>query len=390
MMKKRFYTFALFIGFLTAHLTLQAQDNWKDKVGKGITLLGKDSTFSLKLGMRLQTMYEGSGSLDGGKWQSGMSIRRFRLKFGGFVYHPSLTYKIQFALASSNFVAEDPLRPDYIPGPIADAYLQWQFHKNWSIRVGQQKLPGNRENNISSQKLEFAGRSELNNLFRIDRDMGIQLHYNSDFMHLATALSMGEGRNVYFDNQGGYNYTARAEFYPLGQFEDKGHTYEPDFAREITPKLLIGATYDFNEQASRSKGQSGDFLEEQRDLTTWFVDMLMKYQGFSTSVTWAQKNTPNTPAIWDENGEFVTAFTTGSAFNWQGSYLFKNHFAISGRFTHIRPDSETFEQDYEKYTLGLGKFFFGYNLKLQSDISLLQYAEGDDFMEVKCQLEFAF
>ena len=54
-------------------------------------------------------------------------------------------------------------------------FIQYNFYKNLSIKLGQGKLPGNRERVISSGNLQFVDRSRLNSRFNIDRDFGAQL-----------------------------------------------------------------------------------------------------------------------------------------------------------------------------------------------------------------------
>ena len=46
------------------------------------------------------------------------------------------------------------LEIDIIGAQILDAYLKWNFYKNFEIWAGQTKLRGNRERVISSQNLQ--------------------------------------------------------------------------------------------------------------------------------------------------------------------------------------------------------------------------------------------
>ena len=78
-----------------------------------------------------------------------MMIRRSRLKFKGFAYHPNLTYKLELGFSNrdisggSNYTSNSPRI-------IIDASVRWKFNKNLWIQFGQAKLPGNIERIISS------------------------------------------------------------------------------------------------------------------------------------------------------------------------------------------------------------------------------------------------
>lgn len=256
--------------------------------------------------------------------------------------------------------------------------------------VGQTKLPGNRERVISSQALQFVDRSNLNSRFNIDRDAGIQLHYEKDKFNFISSVTMGEGRNIITNNSGGYDYTFRVEYLPFGAFTDGGDYFSADLKREPRPKLSLGVTYDFNNRAMRERGQLGDFLTAQRDLETLFLDAHFKYNGFSSLLEYASKKSLGGSAIFDGGGNFIGAFYTGEAVNWQVGYLFMNNIEIAGRYTQVTPEAITLNRDNTQYTLGISKYFVGHNLKIQSDISLIHEKSLDDVLMARIQVELAF
>ena len=130
----------------------------------------------------------------------------------------------------------------------------WNFAPDWELWVGQTKLPGNIERVVSSGNLQFVDRSILNSRFNIDRDVGLQLRHKDKLgknfvIREKIALSQGEGRNVTEGNQGGLQYTGRIELLPFGEFTSKGDYSSSDLKREPTPKLMVSATYDHNNNA---------------------------------------------------------------------------------------------------------------------------------------------
>ncbi|WP_237586613.1 porin [Pontibacter russatus] len=363
------------------------------RLGKGVQVMAADSSFSMRFGTRFQTLYEGSvSSGPGATWEDRFLIRRARLKFEGFVFSPKLEYKIELGLSNSDIGSDTPEQTDNADNVILDAVAKWNFAPNWELWVGQTKLPGNRERIVSSQKMQFVDRSLLNSRFNIDRDAGLQLHHahyiGGMLVREAGAISMGEGRDITVDNAGGYDYTARVEVLPFGEFEGEGEYVGTDLAREETPKLAVAAAYDFNDDASRARGQLGSFLSGTRDLRTLFLDAMFKYRGFSAMAEYASKKAPDGPVVaFGQDGDVDETFVTGNAFNIQGGYLFKTNWEVAGRYTTYNPTQVTGLREQDQYTLGLSKYIVGHTLKVQSDVSLIQEEGREEAYQFRMQLE---
>ena len=208
----------------------------------------------------------------------------------------------------------------------------------------------------------------------------------------AFSISYGEGRKFSGNDDGsGYDYTGRVELLPFGKFSAKGDYFSADLKREAQPKLAFGLTYDYNDDALKSRGQLGSTLSESRDLSSVFVDMMYKYQGWSVMAEYANKRVANgSAAIFDTEGDLMESFYTGTAVNAQVGYLFQNNWEVSGRFTDINPEKITENNDLRQYTVGLSRYIVGHNLKVQSDVSLLQEQSKNDKYIVRLQLELAF
>lgn len=409
-MTKRF-TLILFI-CLTSVLAIQAQTQAPDvslKFGKGLRVTAADSSMYLKMGFRFQSLFNSERSLeDGQEWNSSFLVRRARLKFDGWALSPKLSYKVELALSNKDLKSSsDYEETSEAPKIILDAALKWKAHKYLEIWVGQAKLPGNRERVVSSQKLQLVDRSLVNSIFNIDREMGIQLRSKfkvGEFIIKPMASwSFGEGRNITDTNIGGYNYTGRMEFLPFGEFASKGDYFGSDLKREPKPKLAVGLTLNYNEGASRQK-QSGRFLIDedgnylQCDMRTMFADMAFKYNGFSVAAEYAHKEIRDDLSLtedFDSREDVLDAdgrsYYTGSGFNVQAGYLFKNNIEITSRFTSITPDAEVSFTGQKEYTFGLSKYIVGHNLKLQTDVSLID-KDGTDInkLRYRLQMEFAF
>jgi phosphate-selective porin OprO/OprP len=377
----------VFFGFKS---NLNAQSHVTGKFGKGISFLAQDSSYSVKMGFRFQTLYTGTYNETSEAWSEDLIIRRSRLKFDGYVFDPSVVYKLELGLSNRDTQSGSVSESGNTSNIILDAALKWTFAKNWTLWVGQTKLPGNRERVISSQNLQFVDRSQLNSRFNLDRDIGIQLHHKFNVGKVVIkdiyAISTGEGRNVIVKNpKNGKEYTARVEILPFGNFTNKGDYFGSDLAREKDPKLSIGITGDYNHNAGRTRGNLGSFKYVGSDplvssLKTLFVDAMFKWNGVSVESEYVNRN----------SSDKVASFGYGTAFTASLGYLFKNNIELAGRYTTLSPIS-TYSSIAEasEYAVGFSKYIVGHSLKFQSDVSYTDQKVGANFYRIRFQFELA-
>ena len=377
-------------------LSLSSQISTK-KFGKGIQLLGEDSTFYVKMNVRFQNLMENAWTLtddDFGSFddhEQKFLVRRSRLKFGGWVLNPKVKYKMEFGLSNRDIGGGSGPEFNRTANVILDAWVDWNFYKGFSIRFGQGKLPGNRERVISSANLQFVDRSRLNSRYNIDRDIGLMLTHKhkltGDFILIEKfAYSQGEGRDITAGNFGAPEYTFRLEALPFGAFQSKGDYVASAVKRESSPKLAIGLTYDINKEAARERGNLGSFIEADgtpgKTLNTFFADLMFKYQGFSAMIEYADKATDDDDPVLISNvtGEVIGEYYTGSALNIQAGYMFQNNYEIAGRYTINNADIGVDNED-KRYTLGLSKFFVGHSLKVQTDFTYRSLSSQGDVVD---------
>ena len=393
---KHLFTIALAISSFTA---IQAQKLQTTSFGKGINFMAADSSFTMKMNFRFQSLYSGEYDIQGEEFESNFLIRRSRLKFGGYAYSPKLKYKVELGLSNRDMsVSSEDGNGKGASRMILDAVLKYQFHKNWSLWAGQTKLPGNRERLVSSANLQFVDRSNVNSKFNIDRDMGIQLHGKykiGDNFILAPkfALAQGEGRDIASGNFGGYSYTGRLDILPLGAFEGKKEDYIlSDHKRQSKPKLAIGLFGNLNQGAVRQQGQLGKFVYDttgeyaNNDLTLIGADLLFKYKGFSILSEFGM-----TDGVM-KNDMLNEAYHTGTGFNAQAGYLFENNVELAGRFTTVSPDDKKYSglKETEEWTLAFSRYFVGHNLKIQTDASWIATNDSQETFRVRAQVEMQF
>lgn len=319
-------------------------------------------------------------------------IRRLRLRFDGFVGNPKFLYVIQLSFAPGD-VGE--LEEGNNLNVIRDAVFFYRPNKHWNIGFGQTKLPGNRQRVNSSGALQFTDRTINNSRFNIDRDFGLQVYYlhsdeNKFAYEIKTAISTGEGRNWTKTKDNGLAYTGKIELFPFGSFKRSGTYFEGDFARETTPKLMLSAVYHYNHKAQRTQGQLGNMLFEPQDLTSVFLDAMLKYNGWAFQTAYMQRDSDNPVTVNPDNPlerEFVV---TGNGFDTQLSYIFPNNIELAGRYSYSTPKSEIklLLPESQQYSLGVTKYIWEHAFKLQAEITREHLSFGSGMNEKNWYVRF--
>ena len=381
-------------------LNINAQRTITPKFGKGLfNLVGQDSTWSMNIAARMQflTIAKWNSNSNGlNNPKSSFLVRRARLKFHGFVLSPKLKYKLELGLTNNDIGGASEFTNN-APRYILDAVAKWNFYKNFELWVGQTKLPGNRERVVSSANLQFVDRSILNKYFNIDRDLGLQLKHHfklSDKFIIKEAISIGqgEGRNITTGNLGGHQYTARLDMLPFGEFINNGDYIGGGLIKEEKPKLAIGATYDFNNKAVKTRSNLGNYMKNdvgfyETNISTIFVDAVFKYKTFSFLGEYAYRDAKD-PIAKNSDGSLTgDKVSIGNSINLQGGYLFAKNWEISGRYTTIDFKEGAIT---DQYTVGVSKYIVGHKLKIQTDISYSDIALETNQFLYRLQLDIHF
>lgn len=376
------------------------------KFGKGLRIMAQDSSFSMKIGFRFQTLFQADWNLvedDIGSLESNSArvfIRRSRLKFDGYAFTPKLKYKAELALSNRDNGGGNSSNFSNAANIILDAFVEWNFFDNLSLWAGQGKMPGNRERVISSGNLQFVDRSRLNSRYTLDRDVGIMLKYHHKIgeefiLREKIAWTSGEGKNITSGNVGGSAITMQIEALPFGKFQSKGDYIGSAIKRETSPKLAVAVAYDINRDAGRERGRKGNFLVNPtgefigKDLTNLHADLMFKYQGISLMVEYSETSSTDGPIVLDLEGNELGTYYTGSGINVALGYMMPKNWEIAGRWTDIKPDAAVASNE-TQYTLGLSKYVVGHKLKVQSDITYRSIETSEDDLIYRMQMDIHF
>ena len=341
--------------------------------GKGIGITSPDSLYQLNIRFRMQNRVaylkneDEEGAYEG-------QIRRLRLRLDGYVGNPKFLYAIQLSFAPGD-VGE--FQEGENINIIRDAVVFYRPNKNWNISFGQTKLPGNRQRLNSSGALQLTDRSINNARFTIDRDFGFQIHNLNEFKdkfsyNFKTAISTGEGRNVTGNADSGIALTGKVEILPMGAFARDGAYFEGDIMREKTPKLLLSAAFQQNNRARKTQGQLGNDLFEERTMKSVMLDAILKYNGWAAMSSYMSRSTSKNAITFNPNDPTQSNFVyVGSGFDYQLSYNFPSNYEVIGRFStqKVGKDIKFLAPDSKQFTLGLTKYIWEHNFKLQTELT---------------------
>jgi hypothetical protein len=347
-------------GFLDAHF------------GKPITFSSSDSSFSLGIGGRIQSLAEVRQDMISDKNTIDFSIRRLRLNFSGNAINQKFTYRIQLCFSQRDVSSDNSLVQNNLF--LRDAMLYYSPNKSWRFGFGQTKLPGNRQRQTSSGNLQFADRSNTNALFTLDRDKGFWIANTIRTKKKAVisntlAITSGEGR-ITSDKTNGLCYSLRSEVLPFGVFKSNGDYIESDIYFEDKFKLSVGFSYSFNNRTSRVAGTLGEYLYNSQlaDIHYYGTDIVMKKKGWSFTGELYKRTSKNGVSINPTNSK-VNFVYSGTGLLLQSGYLFtkKDEFAI--RYGRTSPDTKVsnYISKLNEYMIAYSHYFFRHNLKLQTD-----------------------
>ena len=385
----------------------------KYKFGEGFRFTG-DGGYKMEISGFVQPYIETRGYTDtpNDSLFTRFRLRRARVQFSGDSKNEKLSYRLQLDLGGGGEADGN------LSSLIFDAWASYEISKNTKIAFGQKATPtDNRELGMRSNTLQLVERSPLSSAFATIREFGFFAETSlklSKYQYLRPeiAVTNGDGINVFSKDRGGLKFGGRVDYLPFGLFSNFGQYRQVDIVRELTPKFVFGINYSYNQGISDRRGrESGSVLyldnnnqEALPDYVKWGADFLFKYQGFSLLGEFVSASSRVNSDITQRVRADGTSSTTflvngiqdvenyvngrmilGDAYNIQGGFVFKNNISIDGRFSHIKPEANsflnnaTFFNRSHFYTLGITKFLSrSYGAKIQMDCTYINAKSGSN------------
>ena len=166
---------------------------------------------------------------------------------------------------------------------------------------------------------------------------------------------------------------------------------------EEKPKFSLGFVYDFNNDAVKTRSNQGSYMANDTggfyatNISTFFIDTMYKYKGFSFMGEYANRDAAD-PFAKNEDGTLTGAkVEVGSSVNLQTGYLLSKTVELSGRYTNIEWDkSVTGKGSDNQYTIGLSKYIVGHKLKVQTDVSYTDIGFKTNQLLYRVQVDIHF
>lgn len=334
--------------------------------GKGLHVESEDSEFGLNIRTRAQLLYELSRG--DGEWQQAMQERRARLQLEGNFFGRNNRFKVELALSPRDVGMRDGTAPQ--TSPLLDYYFDFTHLRDLSLRVGQYKVPFNRQRVVSSANMRFVDRSIVNGEFNLDRDIGFDFRSKDflglDLLRYYAGVFVGEGRNSQRLADFGLMYLARIEVLPFGTFDDYS---EGDLERNETPKLSLGVGYGYLDRAPHDRGILGSQFDDGGtvDLHLLTADAVFRLRGLSLESEFVYRSGtrnagPGGPA------SIGTEPLEGWGIMGQLGYLLPcSGFEVAVRGSMIRATGPSAMADENEYGAGINYYFDGHPFKVQLD-----------------------
>jgi hypothetical protein len=347
--------------------------------GKGIEWKSRDERFMLQLRARVQVRYDFEHpNVEGENNEQVLQIRRARLQLQGHIFGKHNRYYLQFGFSprdqTNGLIADEgSIRRN----PVRDARLEFDYLRDFTLWIGQMKVPFSRQRVNSSGDQNMVDRSLPNDEFQLDRDIGIQalskdvggkglLTYNA-------GVFMGEGRNAFELTDLGMLYVARIAVLPFGKFEDD---YEGDLERSKTPGLSIAGAYVFHDRAIGDRGVHGSRPADggTTDIHNVTADVLFKWRGVSltSAFHWRRGFNRRNGGALDDDGNTIATEAPRNGLGWFGQLGYvvpRIPFEVVARygFARARGPGETSLPWRDEAGAGINYYFVGHSLKLQLD-----------------------
>jgi hypothetical protein len=359
--------------------------------GKGVMVTSDDGRFSMNVFARF--VAQDALAIDS-KVTNEATIRTTRLTFKGQMLSPQTRYLMQFAFGPNEFETSSP-------SPLFDAWLEHEFHRDLSLRVGQYFVPFDRGRTNLESKLQVVDRAPMIGELTLDRDTGFSLQSNDLFgmnglLSYNLSLFGGKGRNRAVNDAPALLTVGRFAVHPFGAFDEDS---EGDIGRLPNPRLMVGVAGAYNKNTNRTRGTTGNALAFGTiDYGHLASDLVFKYRGFSLLAEVAYRKGLQDSFDGTVDGKTVTVWSrSGWGYVLQAGMMLTDKLEATGRWSQLLAISPT-DPDLEKTVKergcevggGLNYYLNGHLCKIQSGYAYQFGEAGQGRHSLKTLLDVTF
>ena len=397
--------------FITAQESSQNKSDFN--FGNGVSLSFEDGDYNFSINGYIKPTYaynEMTSIVDGG------TINEFNRQF------KSKNSVLEISGNAKKEKVSFSIRMDYsLSNPLLEAWVGYHPSKSVNVYFGQKNsFLNNREMIFNEDILQFTDRSLLSqnhtNSYGQEFGLFIETTFGEEFiLSPKFAVTSGDGRNSFGEDSrdsdlGGVKFGARLDLYPFGNFSE-GNEGSVDLVGEQKLIMELGFAYSKNIGTSHRTGNGhGDIMfydadgnNNLPDYEKIFVDLLLKYKGFSFLAEYADAAASGLNQTYTDTFNLLIPqqiseyLVLGSSYNFQLGYIFQNDIGFDFRYEFSKPEftneiNNSYEnsilQDFENMSFGISKYFDNNNLKIQVGVSSIKYFYGDEttIAELVCQI----
>jgi len=223
------------------------------------------------------------------------------------------------------------------------AEIDWKVADDWTVRMGQYKIPLLREALVSSKRQLATERSAIHAEFTQDYSEAVELDYKADRFRAALAISDGiNSDNTLFNSamEADFAVTGRAE-YRLGEAGFKQYDQFTSF-RGATRGAMIGVAGHW-----QTMGDTNPSLATSVDMTTVTADLSLVGSGWNGYVA----------GIWRSMDVSAVSEADDFGILAQGGLFVAESDELFGRYQGFFPDDFAGATDLHGVTIGWNHYF---------------------------------
>jgi hypothetical protein len=321
----------------------------------GAYIKSVDDRFLLKMNVGVQPLFSYQEREDQ-EDVSTFRIRRARYYASGHAVYPWLEYSTQLTLEGGS-------------AALRDAYLEATYLDYLRPRVGQYKVPFDREFLKSGFALQFIERSIASSQFSLQRDVGFQLSgaLAEKRLSYAAGIFNGSGGNQNNVNTE-YMYVGRVVWSPFGPYP---YAQPPLVEKDPLLALGLAAAYLPDLEPGERRTLAGvlgnrNIVPVTSNVSQYTADLAFKYKRFSTETgVFFREIDPEVP---------TAAFLSTDAWGMYaqaGYFLVPEKLEFAARYSYADPDNPTGTGTghQQEGTLGLNYYIYGHRIKAQLNYS---------------------
>ena len=336
--------------------------SWKD----GLDLRSNTGNYTAHIDLRAQTRYSNVNfdeDFDYSDAQSStLRFNRVRFKMGGKLGTDQLKYYGEY---------------DFVKSVLLDLWIAPRINDSLHFRIGQYKVPYNRERFDSSGKQLFAERSIITPPFTLDRQVGITVMgrlFKGEAIDSSyfTGIFIGNGRASKWAGShtpmvfGRWQWNIFQQVLPFSR---------SDISRHEKPTASLAVAAASNRSAYTKFSTSGGTqlpgfqpgTAEQYDIKQMMAEFALMYRGFSVQCEYHWKYIDDRENLTESNFSgfyFDTGYFFSESIAWVPEPL-----EFIARFAKLDNDSSINKQKSKEMALGANWYFYGHRNKLTLDIT---------------------